>query len=417
MSVMIRIPLSAILIALWLVLAPRWAWAKAPLQLYVELTPSGGTLTLPPGEYSGSAHIRKPITIDGGGKAVVDGGGSGTVLYIEADNVTVRGLRIINSGRSHDQVDAGIMVTGNGNRITHNSIEDTLFGIHLSNAQDNRIENNRIRSLRTEEVTLRGDAIRLWYSHGNRIENNDIRYSRDMVFSNSRNNQIIGNCMSDSRISMELVYSPGNEIRDNRLSGNFSGITVIYSDNLRIQNNRVEHMRKLTGSCISVKESASVLIEGNEIAHCAVGLLATSPLEQEDILYISNNLFTFNDVAAFFFGEKGGHVIKGNLFVDNFVDAMGSSTATSRLNNWEGNYWDSYAGFDLDHDGIGDRPYRVFLYSDRIWMERSMARFYRGTPVLSLIDFMERLVPSSEPDLLYMDAKPLMQPPQRRGKH
>ena len=40
-----------------------------------------------------------------------------------------------------------------------------------------------------------------------------------------------------------------------------------------------------------------------------------------------------------------------------------------------------------------------------------MARFYRGTPALSLIDFVERLIPSSEPDLMYADPTPLMKPP------
>ncbi|WP_294105462.1 NosD domain-containing protein [Thiolapillus sp.] len=157
-------------------------------------------------------------------------------------------------------------------------------------------------------------------------------------------------------------------------------------------------------------ESYDILIDNNEIAHCAVGLLATSPLEAENILTITNNLFTFNDVAAYFYGEKGGHQIHDNRFIDNFVDAMGSTTHTSRLNNWKGNYWDSYSGFDLNHDGVGDQPHRVYLYADSIWMERSMARFYRGTPALTLIDFVERLIPSSEPDLMYMDPAPLMTP-------
>ncbi|HID44705.1 MAG TPA: nitrous oxide reductase family maturation protein NosD, partial [Chromatiaceae bacterium] len=109
--------------------------------------------------------------------------------------------------------------------------------------------------------------------------------------------------------------------------------------------------------------------------------------------------------------EKGGHQIHHNRFIDNFVDAMGSTTDTSRLNHWEGNYWDSYSGFDLNNDNIGDQPHRVYLYADNIWMERPMARFYRGTPALSLIDFVERLIPSSEPDLMYADSKPLMAPP------
>ncbi|WP_457666775.1 NosD domain-containing protein, partial [Thiolapillus sp.] len=168
---------------------------------------------------------------------------------------------------------------------------------------------------------------------------------------------------------------------------------------------------KITGYGISVKESYQIHITGNEIAHCAIGLLATSPLEAENILTIENNLFTFNDVATYFYGERGGHEIHHNLFIDNFVDVMGSTTSTSRLNHWKNNYWDSYSGFDLNKDGVGDQPHRVYLYADSIWMERSMARFYRGTPALTLIDFVERLIPSSEPDLMFADPAPLMAPP------
>ncbi len=386
------------------------AWALPPLQLYVEITPEGGTLTLPPGIYGGPVVIRKPITINGKGKVQVDGNGDGSVITLETDNAVIRGLHLFNSGDSHDSTDAGILVKGNNNLIADNTIDDTLFGIHLSNARHNRITGNRIRS-RGPDVTLRGDAIRLWYSHDNLIQNNHIEHSRDMVFSNSRRNRIIGNDISHSRISMEFIYSPDNEVSANTLTDNYSGITVIYSDGLNISDNRVLRMRKLTGSGISVKESYAITIDNNEIAHCAVGLLATSPLEAENILNITRNLFTFNDVATYFYGEKGGHEIHENRFIDNFVDAMGSSPSTSRLNHWQGNYWDSYQGFDLNHDGIGDLPHRVFLYSDRIWMERSMARFYRGTPALSLIDFVQRLIPSSEPDLMYADPAPLMAPP------
>jgi len=395
---------------LFLSLLPGSVLALPPLQLYVEITPEGGVLKPPPGKYSGPVVIKKRITLDGDGQVTVNGGGSGSILTIEADGVIVRGLHLTNSGDSHDKVDAGILIKANDTVVEDNSIDDSLFGIHLSNAHGNRVIGNRISS-KGRDITLRGDGIRLWYSHENLIEHNILRNTRDMVFSNARENRIINNTMTNSRISMELVFSPENEIRGNTFIDNYNGITVIYSDELNLSDNHILRMRKLTGSGISVKESYDILIGNNEIAHCAVGLLATSPLEAENILTIIGNLFTFNDVATYFYGEKGGHQIHHNRFIDNFVDAMGSTTDTSRLNHWEGNYWDSYSGFDLNNDNIGDQPHRVYLYADNIWMERPMARFYRGTPALSLIDFVERLIPSSEPDLMYADSKPLMAPP------
>ena len=394
-----------------LLLACGLAQALPPLQLYVELTPPGGTLKPAPGTYSGPVVIRKPIILDGGGQVILDGGGQGTVLTIEADGTVVRGLHITHSGSSHDGVDAGVLIKADGVTLEDNRIDQSLFGVHLSGANDNLIRGNRITSLPERDISLRGDAIRVWYSHGNRIENNEIAHSRDLVFSNASENRIVGNHIHHGRISMEFIYSPENEVLDNHLEHNVTGITVIYSEFIDIRRNRIAHMRKLTGSGITVKESYDIRIQENEIAHCAVGLLATSPLQPENVLTIEGNLFTYNDVATYFYGEKGGHHIIDNRFIDNFVDVMGSAPATTRLNHWRGNYWDRYAGFDFDDDGFGDRPYSVWLYADRIWMERSMARFFRGSVALSLVDFMERLLPASTPDLIYQDPAPRMAAP------
>jgi len=76
---------------------------------------------------------------------------------------------------------------------------------------------------------------------------------------------------------------------------------------------------------------------------------------------------------------------------------------------WWGNYWDTYEGFDRDHDGYGDRPYELLAYADRIWMETPAARFFRNSPVLELLDFLERLAPFSAPSLILRDTAPRMQ--------
>ena len=77
---------------------------------------------------------------------------------------------------------------------------------------------------------------------------------------------------------------------------------------------------------------------------------------------------------------------------------------------WEGNYWDDYEGFDLNKDGIGDRPHEIYTYADRIWMDTPQAKFFRSSPVLELLDFLEHLAPFSAPNLLVRDHTPRMTP-------
>jgi len=394
--------------AMMVVLAPASAWGFPPLQLFVDLTPAGGVLRPPPGIYSGPVVISRPITIDGEGQVTIDGGGSGTVLSVRADGAILRGLHVTNSGKSHDQVDAGVLLEAHDAIVEGNVIDDVLFGIHVKKSDGNRIRRNRISSI-TGEPSLRGEGIRMWYSYENIIEDNEIVGVRDLVFSNSAENRIAGNVIRDSRMGMELVFSPDNDIENNRISGNLKGIVALYSDDLRIHGNRLEHMRDFAGSALAIKESSGVVIEGNEVLHCAVGMVANSPTHPENVLHLKGNRFAFNDVALYFYGEKGGHVIRGNRFEHNFTAVAVSASSSARANDWRGNYWSDYEGFDTDADGNGDQPFDVLVYADRIWMDRPFTRFFRGSPVLELVDFMERLAPFAPPQVILSDPEPLLQ--------
>jgi nitrous oxidase accessory protein len=59
-------------------------------------------------------------------------------------------------------------------------------------------------------------------------------------------------------------------------------------------------------------------------------------------------------------------------------------------------------------DGVGDRPYELYSYADRIWMDVPYAQFFKGSPVLEVLDFLERLAPFTDPDMILRDEKPLM---------
>lgn len=375
------------------------------LQVLIDVTPPGGTLKPLPGTYGGPLFIKHPITLDGQGQVTLDAQGEGTVLTVKADGAVVRNLHLTNSGDSHDQVNAGILLQADDVLIEDNIIDNSLFGIHLQQASGNTIRRNQISS-KPGHVTLRGDGVRMWYSSDNLLQDNQLVNSRDMVFANSPDNRIIGNSIRDGRIGMEFIFSPGNEVRDNEVKGNVTGIVVIYSDELIITGNRMLKLRQHTGFGLSIKESSQVVVENNEIAHCAIGFVVNAPIQPENITFLRNNLFAYNEAAMFFYGDRGGHVIEGNRFDNNHTDVLVSSASSAVDNKWLGNMWDSYEGFDQDQNGVGDTPHDLYIYADRLWMDTPMARFYRGTPALELVDFVERLAPFSEPDLILQDSRP-----------
>jgi len=376
-----------------------------PLQLYITLTPPGGVLKLEPGTYSGPAVVDRPITIDGAGQATVDGSGDGTVITVEADGVTLRGLHIVNSGNSHDRLDAGIALLANKAHIEDNIIEDVLFGIQLQEAHDNQVRRNRISS-RDVEPSLRGERLRLWYSSENLFEGNTIERVRDLFITNSPDNRFLGNQIRHSRIAMEFVFSPGSQVEDCLIEENDRGIVVVYSDDILLRGNRFRHLRSFAGSALSLKESSQILIEDNQVLHCAVGMTANAPIHPENTFHMIGNRFAYNDIALYFYGEKGGHAIIDNRFEHNLRQVAVSHPVSARQHEWRNNHWDDYQGFDLDGDGFGDTPHDLYLHSDRIWMDRPMTSFFRGSPVMQVIDFAERLLPFSEPQLVLRDTAP-----------
>ncbi len=390
---------------LGLVCLPTSVLGLPSLQVLIDVTPPGGTLKPLPGRYGGNLVINHPMTLNGQGQVILDAQNKGTVLTVKADGVVVRGLHLTHSGDSHDQVDAGILLQADDGLIEHNIIDHSLFGIHLQRADGNVIRNNHISS-KDRHVTLRGDGIRFWYSKHNLLQDNQLLNSRDMVFANSTDNRIVGNRIDNGRIGMEFIFSPRNQVRDNQITGNVTGVVVIYSDELKITGNRMQQLRQHTGFGLSIKESSQVLVEDNEIVHCAIGFVVNAPIQPENITILRGNLFAYNEAAMYFYGDRGGHIIEGNRFDNNHTDVLVSSASSALHNHWKGNTWDQYQGFDRNQDGVGDTPHNMYIYADRLWMDTPMARFYRGTPALELVDLVERLAPFSEPDLIMRDPVP-----------
>lgn len=383
--------------------------AAQPLQPWLDTALPGARIRLPAGIYQGPAVISKPLTLEGDGQVIVDAGGHGTVLTVQADGVTLRGLTLRASGNSHDQLDSGLMAEGKNLLIENNVIEDVLFGISLHKTGDSVVRGNRIRS-RAVDPADRGDGLRLWYSSHNRIESNDIAQIRDVTVTNSPHNRFSGNTIRDSRRAFNFLFAHRSLVDRNHLEQNSTGIIALNSDGLTIRNNRILHAMDASGAGIALKETSAALVIGNEIVHCAHGIMADSPMNPLNRIVFIDNYVAHNITGVYFYGAKGGHIAIGNTFRSNLWPVTIIGDGDPLDDTWLGNYWDGYEGFDQDGDGFGDRPYELLAYADRIWLETPAARFFRNSPVLELLDFLERLAPFSAPTLILRDSAPRMKP-------
>jgi nitrous oxidase accessory protein len=379
------------------------------LQDAIDKAPAGSILKLPAGIYKGSIHINKPLSIIGQAEGVIiDGENNGTVITSKSSYVTLKNLKIINSGDRHENVDAAISMSESKQcEISNCIIENCLFGIDLQMVDNSIISNNYITS-KDLELGLRGDGLRLWYANDNIVSKNRLIKSRDMVVWYSHGNIIEENYGKHNRYSLHFMYAGKNIIRNNKYELNSVGIFFMYSQDSIATGNIVKSSLGATGMGIGLKDVSNFTIKDNTVIYCAQGLyIDRSPFEPGTHNWIEKNKILYNAEAMHFHSLSENNIIKDNTIQGNIEDIVNDSRGSkTNENKIVGNYWDNYEGFDKDNDGIGDTPHKVYQYADQLWVYNPDVKFFYGSPVISLLNFLAKLAPFTKPLFLMEDPKP-----------
>ncbi len=103
------------------------------LQTAIAGAAPGDVLILAPGRHDGPVTLAQPITLDGQGKATIDGGGQGSVITVTGEDITVRGLTVTGSGSDHQTIDSGVQLTKTARRavVEGNRILGNLYGVDI----------------------------------------------------------------------------------------------------------------------------------------------------------------------------------------------------------------------------------------------------------------------------------------------
>jgi len=379
------------------------------LQSAIDNAPAGSILKLPAGVYKGSITINKPLTIIGKEDGVViDGEGVGTVIAVKSSYVTLKNIRVTNSGSLHHQLDAGITVEAVKQcEISDCVIDDCLFGIDMQRVSNSIVSNNFITS-KDVDLGLRGDGLRLWYSNDNIIKKNSLIKSRDMVVWYSHGNLIEENYGERCRYSLHFMYAGKNLVKNNSYKYNSVGIFFMYSQDTIATGNVVKSSTGATGMGIGLKDASNFTLRDNTVIYCAQGLyIDRSPFEPDTHNWIENNKILYNSEALHFHSLSENNVLKGNTIMGNIEDIVNDSRGSkTNENEIVGNYWDNYEGFDKNGDNIGDTPHKIFQYADQLWAYNPDVKFFYGSPVISLLNFLAKLAPFSKPVFLLEDQEP-----------
>jgi len=270
----------------------------------INAVAKNGKVKVNTGTYFENVVVDKSIKLIGTDKhnTIIDGEIKGSVVIVTADNVKIKGFKILNCSNGMPMGSASIKIKSNNNLISDNIIKSDGAGILVDHADYNTITDNTINAYRSQGIFL-------YYSNYTTIIGNTVLDCDEATmiikssFTNVSNNYIsTGNTYATG---IYLFDSPSNTIYHNIIHDNDDGIAIVGSstDNI-ISENTISNNSK---SGISTTSSAS------------------------------NN----------------------QIFLNNFIDNGEYNAYDVANNNYEYNYWSDYTGEDLNSDGIGDTPYTI----------------------------------------------------------
>lgn len=367
---------------------------------------AGDTIRVATGVYAERNAIERPVVLLGEGGAVLDGGGEGVVLAVRAP-ATIRGFTIRASGTSQSREDAGILVEGARDVVIEgNHIEDVLFGIYVKQSDRPIIRGNTVVG-KDLPAARRGDGIRLWYSHDGVLEDNEVRRIRDVVIWFSNGVVVRRNAVQDSRYGLHYMYSNNSLFEDNVFVGNHVGGFLMYSRGITFRRNVFAEARGTTGRGLGFKDAEEVVAEDNLLVRNAVGIfLDNSPYSVGAVNRFEGNTVAYNDVAVTMLPSVRDNRFRGNSFLANVRTVTVTGGGTALANEWRGNYWSEYAGFDADADGTGDTPFVHARLSDDLFTRHEALSLFTLSPAASALDVVGRIFPLLEPEPVVVDSAP-----------
>ncbi|TDR56886.1 nitrous oxidase accessory protein [Halomonas ventosae] len=394
-----------------------------PLQPLIERAASGDRLILPEGRYPGPLVIDRTLTLSGEPGAVIDGGGAGHAVVLDAPNIVIEGVTVENWGANLTEMDAGLFVeeSASGSVIRDSRLEGPGFGIWLDAVSDVRVLDNVIRGDAAVRSQDRGNGVHLFNSRNVRVEGNDIRHTRDGIYIDTTSQSLLrGNHMQALRYGVHYMYAYDNRVEANTTRDTRTGYALMQSKRLEVIGNRSEGdrnygilMNNITGSTLRGNH-----VTGAHQRRDAQGKGLVSGAEGK-ALFVYNaqynrfeaNRFAESDIGIHLTAGSEDNELVGNAFVDNRQQVMYVAT---RAQEWSeagrGNYWSDYLGWDLDGDGVGDTPYEPNDAMDRLLWRYPVARLLIHSPAVLALRWVQRQFPVFRPQGV-KDSHPLMNEP------
>lgn len=365
---------------------------------------SGDSILVEKGIYFENIVLEKPITLIGINRPVIDAKNKGENIIISADRVTVKGFKLINSGRDEILSIAAVHIYNSSYSIIENNIlENNHFGIYTQRGYRVLIQNNKITTNRGTSQENIGDGIHNLGCNEMWIKNNFISGHKDGIYLEKTRKSYIYHNLSRKNLRYGLHFMFANDCvyAGNVFDNNNAGIAVMYALNIGMYKNKFLNNWGDSVYGILLKDISYSKIKNNYFENNTTAIFADGATKID----FYNNNFQNNGWAMKVNANCMENRVRGNNFINNTFDV--STSGSMVMNDFNENYWDKYEGYDLNKDKIGDVPFHpLSMYSVLVEQNPSVMLLFR-TFFVDLLDKTEKVIPSLTPEN-FVDNEPLM---------
>lgn len=376
----------------------------ATIEAAVKIAQINDTVLVKSGQYvCTNLIIDKSITLSGEPGAILEGQNQGYVLKLLADNITISGFTVMKSGRSYTKDFAAIYAhQTNGVTILNNQISEAFFGILVEKSKNGLIKGNEVKGTATQEDQS-GNGIHLWHCQNMKIVENEVFGMRDGIYLEFVDESTVENNYTHNnvRYGLHFMFSNRDSYLNNTFESNGAGVAVMFSKWIRMIGNRFIENWGTASYGLLLKEIYDGEVVNNTFKENTLGIFVDGSTR----VNYSNNTFQQNGWAVKVSGGCYSNSFRANNFIGNSFDISYNSKMND--NTFDGNFWSSYSGYDLNRDGTGDVPYRPVKLFSYIVNRTPESIILLRSLFVDIINFSEKVSPVFTPDEL-IDSSPSM---------